>query len=217
MIVDKMINSVSEIMHHIQQHAFNKELASGTLAREKFSFYLVQDALYLADFSRALALTAARLPDTHHARKFIQFSHEAINVERDLHLKYLAEHQSMDLLKTEQNPTCFMYTNYLIKMATTASVEEAVSSLLPCFWVYGEVGKIIAATQCANNPYSDWIAMYSSDQFNTTVKEAIQIINEVGNASPEHTKVKMISAFKRATHLEWLFWQSVYDHELGQS
>ena len=42
---------------------FNQELAAGTLARERFVFYMLQDAHYLTYFARALAVTAARAPD----------------------------------------------------------------------------------------------------------------------------------------------------------
>ncbi|MGH6943110.1 MAG: thiaminase II, partial [Geminicoccaceae bacterium] len=39
---------------------FNYELAAGTLSRERFVFYMLQDAQYLTYFARALAVTAAR-------------------------------------------------------------------------------------------------------------------------------------------------------------
>ena len=39
---------------------FNRELAAGTLDPDRFRFYVVQDALYLGDYARALALAAAR-------------------------------------------------------------------------------------------------------------------------------------------------------------
>src|SRR5438477_128105 len=39
---------------------FNRELAAGTLAPERFRFYIMQDALYLAQYSRVLSLAAAK-------------------------------------------------------------------------------------------------------------------------------------------------------------
>jgi hypothetical protein len=59
---DELCAGVVDVMPKIYQHPFNQELAQGTLALEKFIFYLNQDALYLADFSKTLALTATRLP-----------------------------------------------------------------------------------------------------------------------------------------------------------
>ena len=39
---------------------FNTELAAGSLAPDRFRAYIVQDALYLGRFSRALAIAARR-------------------------------------------------------------------------------------------------------------------------------------------------------------
>ena len=41
----------------IIEHPFVEELARGTLAADKFLFYLRQDSLYLAHYSRVLTLT----------------------------------------------------------------------------------------------------------------------------------------------------------------
>ena len=217
MIVDKMRHAVDGIMNTIHHHAFNVELSEGILPREKFIFYLIQDALYLADFAKALALTAGRLVNNTHVQQFIQFALDAIKAECELHFGYIDKYRSStDLafdLTVEQSPTCFMYTNYLLKMASLASVEEAVSSLLPCFLVYNEVGKRMASHQISNNPYHDWIALYSSDAFELSVSLAIQITNELALTASECIQEKMVAAFVRATQLEWLFWESAYCQE----
>lgn len=220
MIVETMQLAVQSIIDKIHHHEFNIELSTGRLPRDTFIFYLLQDALYLADFSRALALTAAKLPDNEHMQQFIQFSLDAIKAERELHFGYIDNYRSttdsdINLSITEQSPTCFMYTNYLLKMACLAPVEEAVSSLLPCFLVYSEVGKKIASQQLATNknPYHDWIALYSSQPFELSVRSAINITNELAYSTSELTREKMISAFVRSTQLEWLFWESAYCQE----
>lgn len=217
MIFNQMKISAETIIKKIHLHPFNQELAQGTLPMEKFIFYLSQDALYLADFSRALALTAARLPCNTHMQQFIQFALDAIKAERDLHSGYINQyHATRDIeinLTVEQSPTCFMYTNYLLKMASLASVEEAVSSLLPCFFVYNEVGKKMVVNLCTKNPYHDWIKLYSGESFELSVHSAIKIINELAHDLSELAKEKMIWAFVRATELEWFFWESAYLQE----
>ena len=213
MIFNKMRTTVDSLLNEIHYQKFNLELAKGILAKEKFSHYLIQDSLYLADFSKALALTAARLSDNNQTQQFIQFSLEAIKAERSLHLNYFHENNLTDISLIVQSPACFTYTNYLLKTATLAPVEEAVASLLPCFWVYREVGKNISLKQSTNNPYKDWIALYSSDQFDLSVKLAIDITNELADSASDTTKEKMIAAFVRSTQLEWLFWESAYTQE----
>jgi thiaminase/transcriptional activator TenA len=213
MFFEKMCASVEAIMSKIFNQSFNQELAQGVLPQEKFIHYLQQDALYLADFAKALSLTAARLNCNEQAYQFMQLALGTIRAEQSLHLHYLNENQASLTSHVEQSPACFMYTNFLLRMASTASVEEAVASLLPCFWVYREVGKIISQSKRSNNPYKSWIELYSGEQFDSSVKLVIAVTNELGQTASDSTKRKMISAFVRSTQLEWLFWDSAYGQE----
>lgn len=67
----------------IQGHPFNAELASGTLAIDKFAYYIEQDTLYLRDFARALAIIAARAP-LQFVRAFLGFAEGALIAEQEV-------------------------------------------------------------------------------------------------------------------------------------
>ncbi|STX51078.1 Thiaminase-2 [Legionella busanensis] len=216
MIFKDMAQAANEIQIKIHHHPFNIQLAEGTLPQDIFIYYLIQDALYLADYSRALAMTAARLPHNHHTQQFIEFALGAIKAERELHLDYLSQASLRKYSServTEANPACFMYTNYLLRMASLASVEEAVASLLPCFFIYHEIGKSMTANLWQAHPYYNWIALYSSEEFETSVRIAIEITNDLGSEASETIRDKMIQAFVKSTQLEWCFWQSAYKLE----
>ena len=45
--------AIEPIYKSILEHPFNQELTQGTLAKERFQFYMKQDSLYLVDFARA--------------------------------------------------------------------------------------------------------------------------------------------------------------------
>jgi thiaminase/transcriptional activator TenA len=64
---------------------FNAELAAGTLPRETFQHYIVQDAHYLIGFGRALSLAAAKAPEPDGIVQFSRAAQDAIVVERALH------------------------------------------------------------------------------------------------------------------------------------
>ena len=203
--MNTLCNAVTELVHDIHQHPFNQALANGTLSQAVFNHYIEQDALYLSDFSKALAITAARLSNTQQSRHFLQFSLNAIQAEQDLHQNY----KNDETIK-QQSPACFMYTNYILKMASLASVEEAVACLLPCFWVYRDVGQKIASIATQDNPYQDWITLYASEPFNQSVEAIIQITNELGSTASQTIQDKMCTAFVQSTQLEWLFWDGAY-------
>ena len=55
--------AMTPIYEAILRHPFVTGLTDGSLPRDSFRFYAVQDALYLREFARALSLAAARAPE----------------------------------------------------------------------------------------------------------------------------------------------------------
>src|SRR5690348_3249861 len=121
---------------------FNRELAAGTLAPERFRFYITQDALYLAEYARVLAIAAAKAPDAATVRWFSQAAGEAIAVEQALHASYLAEFGvDPGEAAAEPSPDCLAYTSYLLATAHQEPWEVTVAAILPCFWIYWDVAR----------------------------------------------------------------------------
>ena len=133
----------------IDELPFNTELAAGTLSRERFQGYIVQDALYLAQYSRILAIAGARGPDAETLRAFGSCALEAVAVEQALHERYLTEFgvDPARLVDAEPSPDCLGYTSFLLATAYHEPWEVLVAALLPCFWIYWDVGSAIAQTR----------------------------------------------------------------------
>ena len=70
---------------------FNAELCDGSLSRERFHFYLLQDSVYLTAYARTLALAAARAPDPELIFEYTKRAEVAIVVERALHEGFLKD------------------------------------------------------------------------------------------------------------------------------
>lgn len=210
MIFNTVIKNINPLLTAIKQLPFNVELAQGTLSKEKFNWYLMQDAIYLNDYTKALAMTAAKLTNHQHMQQFLQFAVDAIHAERELHARHIDQTVYVSI---ETMPACFMYTNYLLRTAMMASVEEAVASLLPCFWIYREVGIHMQLNSQRDNPYQSWIDLYAGEQFDLSVQAAIAIMEELYITASESLKNKMMTAFMRSTQLEWLFWDHAYRQE----
>ncbi len=194
---------------------FNQELAAGTLARERFVFYMLQDAHYLSWFARALAVTAARAPDNEAVIQFASSAREALVVERALHESFFARFgvPPEEAAAIEPSPTCAHYTHYLLALAHNAPYEVAVAALLPCFWMYWEVGKHLLAIAAPDNPYQAWIDTYADEAFAEGVRKVIAITDQLAEATTEARREAMHEAFRRASQLEWMFWDSAYRQE----
>jgi len=191
---------------------FNQELAAGTLSRERFTFYMLQDAIYLTSFARSLAVTAARAPDEDAIIQFAGSARTAVVVERELHAGFFKTYgiTPEQAAATEPSPTCEHYTHYLLALAHNAPYEVSVAALLPCFWIYREVGTHLFNTAAPDNPYQPWIDTYADEEFAEGVRKVIAISDRVGAAATPALQEQMFGAFKRASQLEWMFWDSAY-------
>jgi thiaminase (transcriptional activator TenA) len=196
----------------IRRLPFNTELAAGSLARERFQHYITQDAIYLGQFSRALALAAAKAPNAATLEAFTQSALRAAAVERVLHEDYLRA-VGMDpgmLERTEPAPDCLAYTSFLIAAAYHEPWEVLVAALLPCFTIYWEVGGSISAAATAANPYRAWIDTYADPRFGEAVRETAAIVDRAAEKASEPVRARMLAAFIRAAQYEWLFWDGAY-------
>lgn len=108
--------SIATLYQAIIQHPFNVELAAGTLPREKFLFYIQQDALYLVDFGKALAMMAGRSETPRQVLEFTRWAQEVILTERGLHESYFQVF-GVSEPTAELSPANFAYTNYLLSTA----------------------------------------------------------------------------------------------------
>lgn len=188
---------------------FIKGMIDGTLDRDKFIFYIAQDAKYLEDFGRSLSLIAARAHHKTEVLDFIRFAEGAIVVESALHEMYLQEKDKAS--NNEVSPSCHHYTSFLIRTAAIEQVEVAMAAVLPCFWVYKKIGDYIYQHQKKeNNPYQEWISTYSGEAFGNAVSRAITICDEVAETCTENQRVRMTNVFLTGCKLEWMFWDSAW-------
>lgn len=196
------------VIQAIKTHSFNQELKKGILDRNIFAYYIEQDSRYLEDFSRCHAIIAAKAP-TPYIRTFLHYSEAIWLTENTLVHGYFRD--KLKIKETKQTtPATLNYTNYLLRTAALEPFEIAIAAVLPCFWVYHEVGRSIIDESDKNNPYARWIETYSGEDFGESVDEMIQIFDEAGECASEATQEKMLDAFNQSTWMEWHFWNDAY-------
>jgi thiaminase/transcriptional activator TenA len=127
--------AITPIFNAILAHPFIQGLTDGRLPRESFVFYVVQDALYLREFARALSLAAAKAPQEEWIITFNEHAAGALRVERALHEGFFREFGLSEeaVRATPLAPTNLAYTSYLIAVAYARPIHELVAALLP--WV----------------------------------------------------------------------------------
>jgi len=196
----------------IRTMPFNAELAAGTLSEARFKHYITQDAHYLIGFGRALTLAAAKAPDPDRIVQFAKSAEGAIVVERALHGSFFASYGITPevFARTPLSPACHHYVSYLLAVAYGEPYEVLLGALLPCFWIYAEVGRDIHGRAAPDNPYQAWIDTYAGEDFHAAVRAAIGATDAAAAGASSRLRERMHAAFTRATQLEWIFWDSAY-------
>jgi len=194
------------------QLPFNQELAAGMLSRERFCHYVIQDAHYLLAYGRALAVTAAKADGADGMVQFTRAAQEAVLVERSLHDGFMRDFgiTPAQFSATPMTPACHHYTSYLLATAWSAPYPVTVAALLPCFWIYAEIGRDIHAGSVPGNPYQHWVDTYAGEKFHAAVRGVCATVDQLAANASDETLATMHAAYTHAARLEWMFWDSAY-------
>lgn len=192
----------------ILEHPFVRGLTDGTLARESFRFYAVQDALYLREFARALSVAAARAPVDDWIIMFNEHAATALRVERALHEGFFREFGLTPgaVAATPLAPVNQAYTSYLLAVAYGAPFHENVAALLPCYWIYWEVGKALERAGSGDPLYARWIGTYASDAFGDVVRGVLAATEALAGGLEADAREAMRRHFVTTSRYEWMFW-----------
>jgi len=207
--------SIEGVYDEILAHPFFAGLTDGNLDREAFRFYIVQDALYLVDYARSLSLAAAKAPDTETMLVFSRNATQAIEVERSLHETFFREFglTEEEVRATPLAPTNRAYTSYLLAVGYAGSFAEGLAALLPCFWIYREVGKALLERGSPDPVFRRWIDTYGGDEYGETVQLVLDATNRIGAAVAEAELARMREHFVQTSRYEWMFWDMGYRQE----
>jgi thiaminase/transcriptional activator TenA len=199
----------------ILAHPFVRGLTDGSLPREAFRFYAVQDALYLREFARALSVAAARAPEDDWIIMFNEHAATALRVERALHEGFFREFGLTPdgVAATPLAPTNQAYTSYLLAVAYGAPFHENVAALLPCYWIYWEVGKALERAGSPDPLYARWIATYASEDFGAVVRAVLGAVDAVAARLGAAERGAMRRHAVTTARYEWMFWDMGHRQE----
>src|SRR5664279_2702420 len=161
----------------ILEHPFLRGLTSGSLDPERFAYYVAQDAHYLRDYARALAVVGAKAPTHAAAGMFARHAADTVDVEIALHQTLLPEFglDPAGLDAVPVSPTTLGYTSYLLATVYGGSFAEGLAAVLPCYWIYARVGAALVEKGSPDPRYQRWIDTYAGDAFAATVADVLAL------------------------------------------
>jgi len=196
-------------------HPFVTELGTGMLARDRFLFFVQQDYLYLQDFARALCLAGAKTDSLDTLDMFVDHAATVVRVERNLHSNWSRKLglTPQALAQTTRAPVTQAYTRHLLAVAQSGTLAETVAAVLPCYWIYWEVGKRLNTALPADPLYAEWIRAYSGEDFGMHVQQQLSLIDRLLADASVRERQRGEEHFVQSSRYEYLFWEQAYQRE----
>ena len=201
------------------QHPFILQLQKGNLDPSIFRYYLIQDAYYLNAFSKAYEHLAEKTSKQEMRRLLKQNAQSLVEGELFIRQQFFKELGINDKEMAEQPiaPTCYHYISHIHRQFEEKNVAIAFASLLPCPWLYHDIGKALNLNPSSEALYQKWIETYITDELEQQIKEETELVNQLYRESDELDKKKMLEAFRISVHMEAQFWEMAYQHQTWKS
>lgn len=197
-------------LKQIYNHPFNQQLFEGTLSPAVFGRYLRDDYYYLHQFSLVLQTLSQKTIKLHPAltRHLNYLATDIINNELSMQQQY--EEHLKNIADIIPGHAIASYTAYLLKASLHSELPVALSAVLPCFWIYYQLGMMHKnTTSLSNNPYEKWIAAYSSPDFIAATRHLAKTITSIAEQSTPEIQLKMKEAFRIGVQFELDFFDEV--------
>ncbi len=195
-------------------HPFLAGVTDGSLDAERFRHFVMQDSHYLEAYARGLTLAAAKARTGQELELLTGSASRAIAAEQTLHRELLdGLPSSGPAAAPGATPTTMAYRDFILANTALGSFGEALASVLACFWVYWEAGKILLARGSPNAVYQRWIDAYGGDEYGETVAAVLELVDSVGANASARERARMLALFAIGARYEWRFWDAAWRRE----
>ncbi|MDE0314761.1 MAG: thiaminase II [Candidatus Poribacteria bacterium] len=213
---DELRQSAAPIWEADLKHPFVRGMADGTLPTEKFKFYLIQDYLFLLDYSRVFAYGTIKAHDEATMALFAKLLDETLNTEMDLHRGYCEKFgiSPAEMEAAPMAPTTHAYTRHMLHVAQIGTLADVIAGVLPCQWGYAEIGTTLAEQGGSPEPlYQEWIDMYASPEFLALGEWLRNLLNDITTDSSSAEKERLHKNFLLSSRYEYLFWEMAWTQQ----
>lgn len=194
-----------DLARRTREHPFVRGIASGDLPRERFAYYVGQDAFFLEAFARAYALALAKSPDRDGLAAFKALL-DGVFEELKLHAGYAAR-WGIDLTPPPGAATS-AYTDFLLSVAALEPVGHITAAMAPCMRLYAYLGQSLAPVLNPSSPYREWVETYSSAEFERLAATLESLLDRYGGDLD-----RLRAHYRQAMTLEWRFFDAAWREE----
>ena len=212
---EKLYLSVKDIWDSYNEHPFVKGIEIGNLDIDKFRFYMIQDYLYLLEYSRVFALGIVKARDEEIMRLFAESVNSILNGETNIHKSYMNRLgiSKEEVEKAKASIDNISYTNYMLSVAQNQGLLELIVSVLSCSWSYKLIAdKINERSNAINHEfYGEWVKGYVSEEYAKSNDIIINLVNKLGKDITKEKLDNLIDIFRNCSRYEYMFWDMAYN------
>jgi len=210
----------SKIWEEGYNHPFVQELGMGTLDKEKFKFYLLQDYLYLLQYAKVFAIAVVKSDTEELMTKFSTSQHYILANEMDLHRDYMASFGVTQAEVLSVKPSLYnrTYTANMLSFGQTGGLAEVLAAVFPCAWTYADYAKRLKeqyADVLDGNFYKTWIEQYASAEFSNSFEWFYDALDDLVSNMAGKQRVKLEEIFISSVEFEYLFWDMAYKRQMS--
>ncbi|MCL2576670.1 MAG: thiaminase II [Defluviitaleaceae bacterium] len=201
-------------------HPFVQELGKGTLDKEKFKFYLLQDYLYLLQYAKVFATAVLKSDTEEYMTGFSKTQHYILSGEMNVHREYMKGFgitpQEVESVKSSLYNRS--YTANMLSYGLTGGLAEVLAAVFPCAWTYADYGKRLKeqyADKLDGNYYKTWIENYASNEFSDSFEWFYDALDELTANMSDEQRNKIEDIFISSVEFEYLFWDMAYKQQMS--
>lgn len=201
-------------------HPFVQELGKGTLEKEKFQFYLLQDYLYLQQYAKVFALAVVKATDEETMTRLTNAQHWILAEEMNIHRQYMAGFGITAAQAAEAKASLYnrTYTANMLAVGQTGGLAEILATIFPCAWTYSDYARRLKAQYAdalETNFYKTWIEGYASDAFAESFAWFYGALDEMAASKTSAERTAIEEIFISSVEFEYLFWDMSYKREMS--
>ena len=213
-------SKASKVWEEGYNHPFVQELGMGTLDKEKFKFYLLQDYLYLLQYAKVFAIAAVKSDTEELMTGFTKSQYYILANEMGLHRDYMAGFgiTQKDVLSVKSSLFNRTYTANMLSFGLTGGLAEVLASVFPCAWTYADYGKRLKeqyADGLDKNFYKSWIETYASVGFSDSFEWFYDALDNLVSNMTDKQREKIEEIFISSVEFEYLFWDMAYKQQMS--
>lgn len=211
---DKLFAASKDIWNEYLEHPFIQGIINGDLSKEKFKMYLIQDYIYLKEYSKVFCMGIVKSDDMSEMR----FLYKSIAGAMQEGASHIEEMKNLGISESyAENCEIFKenkkYTEYMLKTALNGDIREIAIATLPCTWSYNFIGSYVNKIRVKRNKLFDsWVDLYSGEEFNKFTKEWLEYIDKLCDDLTDVQEARLIEIFVMCSKHELEFWNMAWSY-----